>query len=64
MRNLAGGAIVNVSSAGVHTDRSQPGLMDDPADYGVARGALKRPAQPGDMVGAALFLASPHAEFI
>jgi len=30
----------------------------------VARGALKRPAQPTDMVGAALFLASPHAEFM
>jgi NAD(P)-dependent dehydrogenase (short-subunit alcohol dehydrogenase family) len=38
--------------------------MDDAASYGVARGALKRASQPQDMVGAALYLASPLAGFV
>lgn len=39
-------------------------LMENAAEYGVARGALKRAAEAGDMVGAALFLASAHAAFV
>ena len=38
--------------------------MENATEYGVARGAIKRAAGPHDMVGAALFLASPHAAFI
>ena len=55
---------VNALAPGFTLTKASLGLMEDAADYGVARGALKRPAQPGDMVGAALFLASPHAEFM
>ena len=55
---------VNALAPGFTLTEASLGLMDDAADYGVARGALKRPAQPADMVGAALFLASPHAQFI
>jgi NAD(P)-dependent dehydrogenase (short-subunit alcohol dehydrogenase family) len=38
--------------------------MENAAEYGVTRGALKRAAVPDDMIGAALFLASPLASFI
>jgi NAD(P)-dependent dehydrogenase (short-subunit alcohol dehydrogenase family) len=55
---------VNALAPGFTLTEASLGLMEDAAEYGVARGALKRPAQPTDMVGAALFLASPHAEFM
>jgi NAD(P)-dependent dehydrogenase (short-subunit alcohol dehydrogenase family) len=55
---------VNALAPGFTLTEASLGLMDDAPDYGVARGALKRPAQPADMVGTALFLASPHAQFI
>ena len=38
--------------------------MDNAAEYGVMRGALKRAAVSGDIVGTVLFLASPHATFV
>ena len=40
------------------------GLMTDATNYGVNRGALKRASHPEDMVGAAIFLASPASDFI
>jgi NAD(P)-dependent dehydrogenase (short-subunit alcohol dehydrogenase family) len=55
---------VNALAPGFTLTDASLGLMDNAVEYGVARGALKRAAQPDDMVGAALFLASAHAGFI
>lgn len=55
---------VNVIAPGFTLTEASLGLMDDAASYGVTRGALKRASQPQDMVGAALYLASPLAGFI
>jgi NAD(P)-dependent dehydrogenase (short-subunit alcohol dehydrogenase family) len=45
------------------TDASRE-LIEGAETYGVDRGALKRGAQPEDIVGAALFLASAQSAFI
>ncbi|MDR3464878.1 MAG: glucose 1-dehydrogenase [Xanthobacteraceae bacterium] len=55
---------VNALAPGFTLTEASLGLMDNAADYGVTRGALKRASHPSDMVGAALFLASPHAAFV
>jgi NAD(P)-dependent dehydrogenase (short-subunit alcohol dehydrogenase family) len=55
---------VNAVAPGFTLTEASLGLIENAADYGVSRGALKRPADANDMVGAALFLASPHASFI
>jgi NAD(P)-dependent dehydrogenase (short-subunit alcohol dehydrogenase family) len=38
--------------------------VDDAERYGVDRGALRRPGQPDDVVGAALFLAGPDSAYM
>lgn len=58
------GVTVNAIAPGFTLTEASLGLMDNAASYGVTRGAIKRAAGSGDMVGAALFLASPHAAFI
>ena len=58
------GVRVNVIAPGFTLTEASLGLMEDAASYGVTRGALKRASQPQDMVGAALYLASPLAGFI
>ena len=58
------GVRVNVIAPGFTLTEASLGLMDDAASYGVTRGALKRASQPEDMVGAALYLASPLAGFV
>lgn len=55
---------VNVIAPGFTLTEASLGLMEDAASYGVTRGALKRASQPDDMVGAALYLASPLAAFV
>ena len=55
---------VNALAPGFTLTEASLDLMENAAEYGVARGAIKRAAAPHDMVGAALFLASPHAAFI
>lgn len=55
---------VNAVAPGFTLTDASLGLIENAAEYGVPRGALKRPADAHDMVGAALFLASPHASFI
>ena len=50
--------------AGLTLTSASLDLIDNAAEYGVTRGTLKRAAQADDMVGAALFLASPHAAFM
>lgn len=55
---------VNALAPGFTLTEASLGLMDNAASYGVTRGAIKRAAGSDDMVGAALFLASPLATFI
>lgn len=55
---------VNTLAPGFTLTEASLALIDNAAEYGVTRGALKRAAEAGDMVGAALFLASRHAAFI
>ncbi len=46
------------------TDASLDIMGDQAASYGVDRGALRRSSQPDDIVGAALFLSGPDAQYI
>ncbi len=55
---------VNVLAPGFTLTDASLGLMQDAASYGVTRGALKRAARADDMVGGALYLASPLAGFV
>lgn len=55
---------VNAIAPGFTLTEASYGLMDDAESYGVDRGALRRASQPEDIVGAALFLASPDASYI
>ena len=55
---------VNVIAPGFTLTEASLGLMENAAEYGVTRGALKRAADVDDMVGGALFFASPAAAFI
>lgn len=55
---------VNALAPGFTLTEASLGLMENAASYGVTRGAIKRAAGSDDMVGAALFLASPLATFI
>ena len=58
------GAIIAMIAPGLTLTGASLGLVDNAAEYGVMRGALKRAAVTGDIVGAVLFLASPHATFV
>jgi NAD(P)-dependent dehydrogenase (short-subunit alcohol dehydrogenase family) len=58
------GITVNAIAPGFTLTEASLDLMENAAEYGVTRGALKRASVPEDMTGAALFLASPHAAFI
>jgi NAD(P)-dependent dehydrogenase (short-subunit alcohol dehydrogenase family) len=55
---------VNAIAPGFTLTEASLGLMENAADYGITRGALKRAAGTDDMVGAALFFASSAAAFI
>ena len=55
---------VNALAPGFALTEASLGLMENAAEYGVTRGALKRAAVPDDMIGGALFLASPLASFM
>jgi NAD(P)-dependent dehydrogenase (short-subunit alcohol dehydrogenase family) len=55
---------VNALAPGFTLTEASLDLIENAGEYGVARGAIKRAAEPLDMVGAALFLASPHAAFV
>lgn len=55
---------VNAIAPGFTLTEASYELMDDAETYGVDRGAIKRSSQPDDIVGTALFLASPTAGYI
>lgn len=55
---------VNALAPGFTLTEASLGLIENATEYGVGRGAIKRAAGRDDIVGAALFLASPHATFI
>ena len=58
------GVTVNALAPGFTLTEASLGLIEDAASYGITRGAIKRAAGSDDIVGAALFLASPLASFI
>ncbi len=58
------GITVNAVAPGFTLTEASLNLMEDAATYGVDRGSIKRASQPGDIVGATLFLASPDAGYI
>lgn len=55
---------VNVLAPGFTMTEASLGLIDNARSYGVDRAAIKRPIETGDIVGGALYLASPHAAFM
>jgi NAD(P)-dependent dehydrogenase (short-subunit alcohol dehydrogenase family) len=55
---------VNALAPGFTLTEASLGMMENAATYGVDRGALTRAATPDDMVGAALWLASPLSGFM
>ncbi|MGO4596307.1 SDR family NAD(P)-dependent oxidoreductase [Terrabacter sp. 2RAF25] len=58
------GITVNAIAPGFTLTEASLGLMENAEQYGVDRGALRRASQPEDIVGAALFLASPDSAYI
>jgi len=64
-RELGGDNItVNALAPGFTLTEASFGVMENAAEYGVARGAIKRSGLPEDITGAAVFLATPAASFI
>ncbi|SDZ56509.1 NAD(P)-dependent dehydrogenase, short-chain alcohol dehydrogenase family [Saccharopolyspora shandongensis] len=55
---------VNAIAPGFTLTEASYGLMENAEQYGVDRGALRRAGRPGDIVGAALFLAGPDSAYI
>jgi NAD(P)-dependent dehydrogenase (short-subunit alcohol dehydrogenase family) len=54
---------VNAIAPGFTLTEASYGLIDNAAEYGVDRGAIKRASQPEDIVGAAVFLAGPDSAY-
>ncbi len=55
---------VNVIAPGFTMTEASLGLIENARSYGVDRAAIKRPIETGDIVGGALYLASPHSAFM
>jgi NAD(P)-dependent dehydrogenase (short-subunit alcohol dehydrogenase family) len=58
------GITVNALAPGLTLTEASLGLIPDAANHGAQRGAIRRAAQAQDVVGAALYLASPAAAFV
>ncbi|HEY2601345.1 MAG TPA: glucose 1-dehydrogenase [Thermoleophilaceae bacterium] len=58
------GIRVNALAPGFTLTDASREIIPDAETYGVARGSIKRSAQPEDIVGSAVFLASPASGFI
>lgn len=57
------GITANVIAPGFTLTEASYGLIDNAAEYGVDRGAIKRASQPQDIIGAAVFLAGPDSAY-
>ena len=55
---------VNVLAPGFTMTEASLGLIDNARSYGMDRAAIKRPIETGDIVGGALYLASPLSAFM
>jgi len=55
---------VNAIAPGFTLTDASLNMMEDAANYGVNRGAIKRASQTGDIVGTALYLASSASDFV
>jgi NAD(P)-dependent dehydrogenase (short-subunit alcohol dehydrogenase family) len=55
---------VNAIAPGFTLTEASYGLIPDAERYGVDRAALRRPAEPADIVGTALFLAGPDSAYL
>jgi NAD(P)-dependent dehydrogenase (short-subunit alcohol dehydrogenase family) len=55
---------VNAVAPGFTLTDASLAVMENAAQYGVDRGALRRASVPDDIVGAALFLAGPDSQFV
>ena len=55
---------VNVLAPGFTLTEASLNLIDNARSYGVDRAAIKRPIETGDIVGGALYLASPLSAFM
>ncbi len=58
------GINVNAIAPGFTLTEASKAAIEDAGNYGVERGAIRRAAQPADMVGACLWLASPLSDFV
>ncbi|HYP73335.1 MAG TPA: SDR family NAD(P)-dependent oxidoreductase [Microbacterium sp.] len=58
------GITVNAVAPGFTLTEASHGLIENAAEYGVDRGAIRRAIQPDDIVGTVLYLASPAAAFV
>jgi NAD(P)-dependent dehydrogenase (short-subunit alcohol dehydrogenase family) len=58
------GIRVNAIAPGFTLTQASRDLIEDAESYSVGRGAIKRAAQPEDIVGTALYLASPASAFV
>lgn len=58
------GITVNAIAPGFTLTEASLGLIENAEQYGVSRGALKRGAHADDIVGTALYLASPASDFV
>jgi NAD(P)-dependent dehydrogenase (short-subunit alcohol dehydrogenase family) len=58
------GIRVNTIAPGFTLTEASRELIEDAETYGVGRGAIKRSAQPEDIVGTALYLAGPASAFV
>jgi NAD(P)-dependent dehydrogenase (short-subunit alcohol dehydrogenase family) len=58
------GITINAIAPGFTLTEASQSLIPNAERYGVDRGAIKRAEQPEDLVGVAVFLASPASDFI
>lgn len=58
------GVTVNAVAPGFTLTKASRTVVDNAETWGVDRGAIRRAEQPEDLVGAVLWLASPHSDFV
>jgi NAD(P)-dependent dehydrogenase (short-subunit alcohol dehydrogenase family) len=58
------GVTVNAIAPGFTLTEASRAVVEDAESWGVDRGAIRRAEQPQDLVGAVLWMASPHSDFV